>query len=171
MVEQHRSLDQLDTLLIRTMREQPRVGFLELSRRTGVSRATVQARVSRLETAGVITGYGPDVDLPAAGYPVLAFVTLQIAQGGLDEIAAELDRVPEVLDAYGTTGSADVACRVAAGSHQHLQEVLIRINRIPAVVRSTSEVALSEVVAPRCLPLLESGQLPRPTRVPAYRTS
>ena len=133
--------------------------------------AYVEAGAGVVETVGVITGYGPDVDLPAAGYPVLAFVTLQIAQGGLDEIAAELDRVPEVLDAYGTTGSADVACRVAAGSHQHLQEVLIRINRIPAVVRSTSEVALSEVVAPRCLPLLESGQLPRPTRVPAYRTS
>ncbi|MDT7799972.1 MAG: hypothetical protein QOI78_3405 [Actinomycetota bacterium] len=170
MAEQRITLDQLDTQLIRTLSEHPRAGFLELSRLTGVSRATVQARVQRLEQAGVITGYGPDVDLPAAGYPVLAFVSLEIAQGGLGQIAEQLARIPEVLEAFGTTGPADVNCRVAAASHEHLQETLIRINRISTVVRSTSVIALSRVVAPRHLPLLESEQRPRPSRVPAYRT-
>jgi DNA-binding Lrp family transcriptional regulator len=162
-------LDQLDTRLIRAMAENPRVGFLELSRITGVTRATVQARVQRLEAAGVITGYGPDVDLATAGYPVLAFVNLEIAQGGLDQIAEQLARIPEILEAYGTTGLADVHCRVAATSHQGLQETLIRVNRIPAVVRSTSVIVLSEVVGPRYLPLLDAEQRPRPSRVPAYR--
>jgi DNA-binding Lrp family transcriptional regulator len=167
--EQRISLDQLDTLLVRTMSEHPRTGFLEISRLTGVSRATVQARVQRLEQAGVITGYGPDIDLPAAGYPVLAFVSLEIAQGGLQEIDEELGRIPEVLEAYGMTGPADVNCHVAASSNEHLQQTLIRINRIPTVVRSTSVIALSRVVAPRRLPLLESEQRPRPSRVPNYR--
>jgi DNA-binding Lrp family transcriptional regulator len=169
MDDQHSRLDQLDTRLIRALAEHPRTGFLELARITGVSRATVQARVQRLESAGVISGYGPEVNLAAAGYPVLAFVSLEIAQGGLDEIAAELAQVPEVLEAYGTTGVADVHCRVAATSHQGLQDSLIRISRIPAVVRTTSVVALSEVVAPRYLPLLDAEQRPRPARVPAFR--
>jgi DNA-binding Lrp family transcriptional regulator len=169
MAEQRITLDQLDAQLIRTLSEHPRTGFLELSRLTGVSRATAQARVQRLEHAGVITGYGPDVDLSAAGYPVMAFVSLEIAQGGLGRIAEQLALIPEVLEAFGTTGPADVHCRVAAGSHEHLQETLIRINLISTVVRSTSVIALSEVVAPRHLPLLESEQRPRPSRVPAYR--
>jgi DNA-binding Lrp family transcriptional regulator len=167
--DQHNKLDQLDTTLIRALAEHPRTGYLELSRVTGVSRATAQARVQRLEASGVITGYGPQVDLASAGYPVLAFVSIEIAQGGLDGIATELAQVPEVLEAYATTGVADVHCRVAATSHQGLQECLIRINRIPNVVRTTSEVALSEVVGPRHLPLLEATQRPRPSRVPAYR--
>ncbi|MFC1405520.1 MULTISPECIES: Lrp/AsnC family transcriptional regulator [Streptacidiphilus] len=169
MEEVRSRLDQLDILLIRALTEHPRIGFLELSRLAGVSRATAQARIQRLEDRGVITGYGPDLDLPAAGYPVLAFVSLEIAQGGLDQIAEELSRVPEILEAYGATGPADIHCRVAAGSHQHLQQILIRINRIPAVVRSTSVIALSEVVAPRRLPLLDSEQRPSPSRVPSYR--
>jgi DNA-binding Lrp family transcriptional regulator len=169
MEEPTRKLDQLDTLLIRTLTEHPRVGFLELSRLTGVSRATVQARVQRLEASGVIAGYGPDLDLASAGYPVLSFVSLEIAQGGLDLIAEELARIPEILEAYGTTGPADVVCRVAAASHHHLQVTLIRVNRIPAVVRSTSVIALSEVIAPRVLPLLDSEPRPRPSRVPVYR--
>jgi DNA-binding Lrp family transcriptional regulator len=169
MEEQRRKLDQLDVLLIRALSENPRVGFLELSRTTGVSRATVQARVQRLEETGVIIGYGPDIDLAVAGYPVLAFVSLEIAQGGLDQVAEELARIPEVLEAYGSTGPSDVYCRIATTSHHGLQDTLLRINRIQAVVRSTSIIALSQVVAPRSLPLLESEQRPRPSRVPAYR--
>ncbi|MGH3417659.1 MAG: Lrp/AsnC family transcriptional regulator [Actinocrinis sp.] len=169
MEQPRRKLDQLDVLLITTLAQNPRAGFLELSRITKVSRATVQARVQRLEAEGVVTGHGPDIDLAAAGYPVLAFVTLEIAQGRLDEITEELGRLPEVLEAHATTGLSDVHCRVAAPSNEGLQEALLRINRIQAVVRSTSVIALSTVVAPRYLPLLAAEQRPRPSRVPAYQ--
>ncbi|HEV2345653.1 MAG TPA: Lrp/AsnC family transcriptional regulator [Actinocrinis sp.] len=169
MEQSRRKLDQLDVLLIRALAENPRAGFLELSRITKVSRATVQARVQRLETDGVIIGHGPDIDLAAAGYPVLAFVTLEIAQGRLDEIAQELGRLPEVLEAHATTGLSDVHCKVAAPSNEGLQETLLRIDRIPSVVRSTSIIALSTVVAPRYLPLLTAQPRPVPSRVPAYQ--
>ncbi|WP_051944366.1 Lrp/AsnC family transcriptional regulator [Streptacidiphilus rugosus] len=167
MEAQRRKPDQLDVLLIRALAEHPRAGFLELSRLTGVSRATVQARIQRLEADRVITGHGPDVDLAAAGFPVLAFVNLEISQGGLDELAVELSKVPGVLEAYGTTGASDVICRVGATSHDGLQQTLIEISRLPGVGRSTSVIALSQVVAPRYLPLLEAEERPRPSRVPA----
>jgi DNA-binding Lrp family transcriptional regulator len=169
MEEVRRRPDQLDVLLIRALAENPRAGFLELSRITKVSRATVQARVQRLEAEGVICGHGPDVDLAAAGYPVLAFVNLEIAQGRLEEITAELERLPEVLEAHATTGLSDVHCRVAATSHEGLQQTLLRINRIPAVARSTSVIALTPLVAPRYLPLLDSERRDRPSRVPSYK--
>ena len=110
-------MDQLDAALISAMRENPRVGDLELSRITRVARATVQSRLAKLEASGVITGYGPDIDLVAAGHPVLAFVTLEIAQGSLDAVTAELESLPNVLDAYVTSGAADVLCKIAATSH------------------------------------------------------
>ena len=73
-------LDTLDLALLRALRDSPRAGVLQLSRITQVARATVQARLDRMERAGVITGYGPDIDLAAAGYTVLAFVTLEITR-------------------------------------------------------------------------------------------
>ena len=78
----------------------------------------MQSRLERLERAGVVTGYGPDIDIAAAGYPVQAFVTLEIAQGSLDKLHRDLASIPGVLEAYATTGTADVLCRVAA-SVQH----------------------------------------------------
>ena len=100
--------DSLDLALLQALREHPRAGALQLSRVTGVARATVQARLDRMEKSGVITGYGPDVDLAAAGFPVRALVTLEITQGALDRVAADLEGIPGVLEAYAITGSADV---------------------------------------------------------------
>ncbi|HET6259667.1 Lrp/AsnC family transcriptional regulator [Pseudonocardia sp.] len=163
------SPDALDVELIGLLSEHPRAGALELSRLARVARATVTARLERLERAGVITGYGPDVDLRAAGFPVQAFVSLEIAQGAIADVRAELLAIPAVLSAHATTGTADVLCRLAAASHEDLHATLLQIDRSPAVLRSTSVVVLSEVVASRYLPLLRGTGRPRPSRAPAYR--
>jgi DNA-binding Lrp family transcriptional regulator len=155
-VADRRTLDALDVALLAALREHRRAGVLELSRVTGVARGTVAARLQRLEDSGVITGYGPDVDVHAAGFGVQAFVTLEIAQGAIEAVRADLEAIPGVLEAHATTGSGDVLCRVAAGSHEALQQVLVDLNRSPAVVRSTSVVALSQLVPWRTLPLLRS---------------
>ncbi len=163
-------LDQLDVALLEALRDNPRAGPLELSRLTHVARATVQSRLSKLEDNGVITGYGPDVDLAAAGFQVQAFVTLEIAQGALDEIRADLEAIPGVIEAYATTGAGDVLARVAAPSHVGLQETLLQLNRSPAIARTTSVVVLSVIVATRVLPLLAAQVTASPgTRAPAYR--
>jgi DNA-binding Lrp family transcriptional regulator len=169
MAERQGTPDELDVQLLRSLREHPRAGYLELSRITGVSRATVQARLQRMEDEGVVTGYGPDVDLVAAGYPVRALVTLEIAQGRLDEVAPQLEGIPAILEAHATTGSGDVQCVVAATSHEGLQSTLLEVDRIAGVRRSTSVIALSQIVGRRYLPLLESEPRRRPSRVPAYR--
>ena len=111
-----RTLDALDVALLRALREHPRAGALELSRITGVARATVSARLQRLEDGGVITGYGPDIDVTAAGFGVQAFVTLEIAQGAIEDVQRDLENIPGLLEAHATTGSGDVLCRVAGSS-------------------------------------------------------
>ncbi len=149
-------LDGLDVAVLEALTDQPRAGALELSRTLGVARATVQARIQRLEEAGVVTGYGPDVDVAAAGFGVQAFITVEISQGGLEQATADLAAVPGIVAAYAVTGAGDVMCTVAASSHQGLQETLLAISRSSVVARTTSVVALSTVVAPRVLPLLRS---------------
>jgi DNA-binding Lrp family transcriptional regulator len=152
-----RVLDALDLALLEALREHLRVGVLELSRMTGVARGTVSARLQRLEEAGVVTGYGPEIDVRAAGFGVEAFVTLEIAQGAVEAVQRDLEGIPEVLEAHATTGSGDVLCRVAASSHEELQRVLVSLDRSAGVARSTSVVALSRLVPPRALPLLRTG--------------
>src|ERR1700732_1885439 len=84
------ALDDLDARLIAALAATPRAGILELARQLGVARGAVQARMEKLARRGVVTGYGPDLDLVALGYDVMAFTTLEIAQGRLQDVVDHL---------------------------------------------------------------------------------
>lgn len=147
-------IDALDARLIRALSDTPRAGVMELARRLGVARGTVQSRLDRLVRRGVITGFGPDVCLPAVGYQVLAFVTLEITQGRLADVVAHLREIPEVLEAHTITGPGDLHCRVVARTNEHLQEVLSRILEVQGIDRSTTVIALSDQIPYRAQPLV-----------------
>ena len=150
-------IDKLDARLIATLRREPRVGLLEVARRLGVARGTVQARLAKLESRGVITGYGPDVDPAAMGYGIQAFVLLELAQGRLVEATSVLEGVPEVIEADAISGPQDLLCRLVARDTEHLQEVVNRLLATPAIRRSTSYIVLSQLVRPRTGPLVASA--------------
>ena len=156
------SIDRLDAELIRTLGENPRVGLLEVARRLGVARGTVSARLDKLVRRGIVIGFGPDVDPAAVGFPILAFVWLEIAQGRLDEAVQQLRGVPEVLEAHATSGDRDLLCRVVAKDPEHLQEIVNTMVRTASVRRSTSHIALSHQIPLRTQPLLDAYAGERP---------
>lgn len=151
-------MDDLDGRLIDLFATDPRVGVLEASRRLGVARGTVQARLDKLVAGGVITGWGPDLSPEALGYPVTAFLTLEIRQepargGGHDPVAAHLAEIPEVLEAHTITGAGDMWARVVARSNTDLQRVIDAVLENPAIVRSSTVIALATQVPYRVRPL------------------
>jgi len=151
------TLDALDGRLIQVLADQPRASVVDLARRLGVARGTVQARLDKLVARNIITGFGPDIDLRALGYHVVAFTTLDIAQGRLSDVIAHLRDIPEVLEAQSITGPGDLHLRVAARTNEHLQDVLNRILEVNGIGRSATTIALSNQIPPRVLPLVESA--------------
>jgi DNA-binding Lrp family transcriptional regulator len=149
-------IDELDARLVKVLNEQPRVGLLEIARQLGVARGTVSARLDKLVRRGVVIGFGPEVDPVAVGFPILAFVELDIIQGRLDEAVEQLRGVPEVLEAHATSGDRDLLCRVVAKDPEHLQEIVNVMVRSEAVRRSTSHIALSRQIPMRTQPLLDA---------------
>ena len=148
-------LDSLDVRLLRLLAAEPRIGILECSRRLGVARGTVQARLDKLTSRGVIRGYGPDLDPAALGYPVTGFLTLEISQDrGHRGIAAHLATIPEVLEAHTITGTGDMLCRVVARSNADLQRVIDDIVGYDGVLRCSTIIALAEQIPYRVLPLV-----------------
>ncbi len=148
-------LDGLDGRLLGMLADEPRVGVMEASRRLGVARGTVQARLDRLERSGVVRGWGPELDPEALGYPVTAFVTLEIRQGGgHDPVGDHLALIPEVLEAHTVTGPGDLWCRVVARSNADLQRVLDTVVAHPGIERSATMISLSRQIDHRVLPLV-----------------
>jgi DNA-binding Lrp family transcriptional regulator len=85
---------------------------------------------------------------------VLAFVTLEIAQGRLVDVTSHLSGIAEVLEAHATTGAADLHCRVVARTNEHLQEVINAILEVDGIMRTTTQIALTEQLGHRVLPLV-----------------
>lgn len=150
-------LDALDARLIRALADSPRAGVMELARQLQVARGTVQARLEKLQRRGVVTGFSPDLDLRAIGYEVLAFITLEIAQGRLADVVEHLAGIPEVLEVHSTTGPGDLHTRVVARTNEHLQQVIAAILDVQGISRTTTQIALSEQLPMRVLPLVEAA--------------
>nr|WP_270891955.1 Lrp/AsnC family transcriptional regulator [Streptomyces sp. DHE17-7] len=141
-------IDRLDGRIIGLLAREPRIGVLEMSRRLGVARGTVQARLDRLQSNGVIRGFGPEVDPAALGYPVTAFATLEIRQGQGADVRAHLATVPEVLELHTTTGTGDMLCRLVARSNADLQRVIDRVVGFDGIVRAATAIVMENPVAP-----------------------
>jgi DNA-binding Lrp family transcriptional regulator len=165
-------IDALDARIVEVFATEPRVGVQECSRRLGVARGTVQARLDRMARDGVIRGWGPDLDPAAMGYAVTAFVTLEIRQHPRDHpagrtahdaVAEQLSGVPEVLEAHTTTGTGDMLVRIVARSNADLQRVIDRLLAADGVVRASTVIALDTQISPRVLPLLREATTTTPT--------
>jgi DNA-binding Lrp family transcriptional regulator len=150
-------IDQLDGRLLELLAEEPRIGVLEASRRLGIARGTVQARLDRLKAQGVIRGFGPDVDPAALGYPVTAFATLEIKQGQGTDVRAHLATVPEVLELHTTTGHGDMLCRLVARSNADLQRVIDRVVAFEGIVRASTTIVMENPVPFRIVPLVRQS--------------
>jgi DNA-binding Lrp family transcriptional regulator len=152
------ALDALDSALLHLFAAEPRIGVLEASRRLGVARGTVQSRLDRLERTGVVNGWGPDVDPEAMGFPVTAFVTLEISQAhGHDPVGEHLALIPEVIEAHTVTGPGDLWCRVVARSNSDLQRVLDAVVSFPGIERSATMITLATQIPHRTLPLVAAA--------------
>lgn len=148
-----------DGELIGFLNEVTRPNVLELSRRLGQARNTVQARIDRLQARGVVCGYAPVVDLVALGYSVLAFTTLEIAQGQERSVLDGLAKIPEVLETHKITGPGDLLCRIVARTNEHLHDVLEQVLTLEGIARTTTALALTSpiqrvLVAPDAVPAL-----------------
>jgi len=152
------SVDALDARILELFAAEPRVGVLEASRRLGVARGTIQARLDRLQREGVVRGWGPDLDTTAIGYPVTAFATLQIEQGsGHAGVATALARIPEVLEVHTITGAEDLWCRIVARSNADLQRVIDQVVQVRGIQRASTVIALAEQIPHRVLPLVNAA--------------
>jgi DNA-binding Lrp family transcriptional regulator len=152
------SLDRVDLQLLRALADDHRATVVALAERLGLSRNTVQARMAKLERAGVFLSFERAMAPAALGYPIEAMIAVLVRQADLPRITEELSRIPEVVQAHGMSGQVDLLVRVAARDTQHLFDVDARILAIDGVERTETSLAMGEVIGYRVAPLLEAAR-------------
>ena len=147
-------IDPTDARLLLALVERPRATAIALTGQTGLSRNTVQARLARLEQQGVLSSLERQVPPALLGYPLTAYITTQVTQRRLDEVAAALASIPEVLQADGISGETDLLVHVVAADADDLYRIAGQILAIPGVERTNTALVMRELVSYRITPLL-----------------
>lgn len=149
-----RTLDAVDLRMLLALVATPRASAVALAQTLGLSRNTVRARLAALARDGAFRDYDRAVDPAAAGCPLTAFTTLQVRQDRLTEVVRALTGIPEVVQAHGVTGSADLLVQVVAASSDDLFRVEGAVRACPGVERAETVLGIREVVPYRIAPLL-----------------
>jgi DNA-binding Lrp family transcriptional regulator len=155
-VQSDLKIDELDAALLSELQTDARVGVLELSRRLGIARGTVQSRIDRLVTAGVIRGFTAHLNLDALGFHVRAYVTVEVKEGQIDSVLTPLKKIDEVIEVHSVAAQGDMLCLVVARSNQHLMDVLEKILSVPDIARTSTAIVLKSQIENRCHQLLAS---------------
>jgi DNA-binding Lrp family transcriptional regulator len=153
-------LDAIDARLILALTDRPRSTVVALAEQTGLTRNTVQARLTRLDEQGVLTSFERRVDPTALGYPLTAFITTTVTQRRLDEVAAALEGVPEIVEVFGLSGQVDLLIRVVAVDADDLYRIAGQILATPGVQRTNTALVMRRMVDFRLTPLLRQAAPP-----------
>lgn len=150
-------LDEIDKRILRALQRDGRMPNNELAREVGLSPSPCLRRVRLLEEAGVIARYVALLDPAKIGRGQTFFVRVWLNTQDEDAIghfAAEVRRLPEVLECHLMLGDCDALVRVVAadiGAYRRFQsEHLSRIRGVRNVktdvpsqtVKQTSEMPL-----------------------------
>ncbi len=149
------TVDATDARLLLALAESPRATVLALAERVGLSRNTVQARLAALEARGALTSFERRIDPAALGYPLTAFVTVQVTQRMLAEVAEALDGVPEVVEVLGISGQTDLLVQVVARDADDLYRISGQLLATDGVERTSTSLVMRRLVGHRLAPLLE----------------
>lgn len=136
-------MDEFDYRLITLLRQNGRRAISDLAQETGLSRATVRARIEKLERSGDIVGYTVVLRADAFSAPVRGLMLIEVEGRTGERVASALGGYPEVTALHNTNGKWDFIAEIAATSLSEFDAILHRIRRIPGIVSSETNILLS----------------------------
>ncbi|HDD33801.1 MAG TPA: Lrp/AsnC family transcriptional regulator [Thermofilaceae archaeon] len=126
-------LDEVDRRLLEILQDNAKTPYSRISRKLGVSEATVHLRIRKLLRMGVIKRFQAIVDPEKVGKGVMAIIALTADPKKYEKVLEELKEMPEVYEVYDVTGEYYTILKVRVGSREELTKVLDRIGGIEGV--------------------------------------
>jgi DNA-binding Lrp family transcriptional regulator len=136
-------MDEQDRALLARLRENARTPVAELARALGLSRTTVQSRLSRLERSGVIAGYSLKLSEAQTASLIHAFVALTIEPKQTAAVTAALRRLSGVRTLQSVSGGFDMIAALEARSVAEMDGLIDEIGAVTGVERTNSFIVLS----------------------------
>ena len=136
-------MDDLDRQLITHLRHNGRRAVSDIALELGVSRATVRARIERMEERGDIVGYTVILRADAVSLPVRGLTLVEVEGRKADRVVEALAGFPEIGAVHTTNGRWDLVVEISAQNLTDLDAVLRRMRLIDGITASETNLLLA----------------------------
>ncbi|RYF40144.1 MAG: Lrp/AsnC family transcriptional regulator [Comamonadaceae bacterium] len=117
-------IDKKDWLILQALQIDARQSLAALGKRIGLSQPAMSERVAKLQSAGVIEGYGARVNLQKIGVGLTAIIRIETTHEGIAPYLRLFETMPEVLQADRVTGQDCFIVRCAIAEPADLERVV-----------------------------------------------
>ncbi|MFM9948717.1 MAG: Lrp/AsnC ligand binding domain-containing protein [Saprospiraceae bacterium] len=154
-----KNVDKLDRKILSILMLNAKQAYTDIAQQLFVSGGTIHVRMKKLEDAGIVTGYSLNVDQGKLGYDICAFLGIYLDKSSLyDDVARELESIPEIVDAHYTTGLYNIFAKIVCRDTNHLRQVLHdKIQKINGIQRTETFISLQQSIS-RPLHIVEDGE-------------
>ena len=136
-------IDDTDRKILALLRENARAPAVELARRAGISRTTLQLRMERLERARIIAGYTIRGDGEHDRRAIRAHVMITLLPKLAPAVETALRKIPEVRTLHSVSGTFDMVAIVVSETVAEMDRLIDRIGALDGVERTTTAIILS----------------------------
>ncbi|WP_099825449.1 Lrp/AsnC ligand binding domain-containing protein [Oceaniglobus indicus] len=142
-------LDRFDRAILAVLATDGRISVTDMARRIGLSKSPTQARLKRLESEGVITGYRALFDPVRLRREHVAFVEVKLTdtrEAALAAFNAAVVTIGEIEQCHMIAGAFDYLLKVRTADMVSYRAVLgDRISQLPHVAHTSTYVAMEAV--------------------------
>ncbi|WP_293881003.1 Lrp/AsnC family transcriptional regulator [Sphingomonas sp.] len=150
-------LDEFELKIISLLQIDATLSTAEIAERVGLSPSPCWRRIQRLRDAGIIRAQVVLIDRRKVGLHAQVFAQVKLTAHGrqhLDEFAARVQAIPEVMECYVLMGAVDFMLRIVTADIDAYERLFFStLSQIPGVQEINSTVALSDIKATTALPI------------------
>jgi DNA-binding Lrp family transcriptional regulator len=139
-------LDELDQQLSSALRADGREPVTTLARRLGVTRATINSRLDRLQESGTVLGFTVRVREDHDPQSVRAVSLIEVEGRTTEDVIKRLRGIPELQTLHTTNGGWDLVAEIRTNSLASFDRVLVQIRSVEGVVNSETSLLLTSVL-------------------------
>ncbi|MDG6915057.1 MAG: Lrp/AsnC family transcriptional regulator [Nitrososphaerota archaeon] len=137
-------LDETDGLILKALRDDARLPFVEIAGRVGLSEAAVRRRVANLVQAGTIKKFTVVVEEDKESTSAITYVSVSPSHP-TSEVSKKLESIPGVESIYETTGSYDIAAIIKGANIEEVNRSVEEIRRIGGVLKTETTIILRTI--------------------------
>jgi Lrp/AsnC family transcriptional regulator len=149
-------LDRIDVAILSELQSDGSLSIASLSERVGLSATPCWKRLKRLEDDGIIESRVALLNRKKVGLPVTVFVSIRTAhhdEKWLEQFAAAVVSLPEVVEFHGMSGDVDYLLKVVTSDIDGYDQIYKRLIKVAQLSSVSSAFSMEEIKFTTALPL------------------